>query len=56
MPANYSDATAVAGQAYTYRVTAVNTIGDITPYASPAAGYPSFAFKSVPIEQPISIP
>jgi len=36
----YSDATAVPGTGYYYRVRAVNVVGDTTVYTAPAVGFP----------------
>ena len=42
----YTDATVVTGGIYYYRVIANNVVGDTTPYAAPAAGYPSMSVDS----------
>jgi hypothetical protein len=52
--ATYLDTTAIAGNTYFYRVTAVNTIGDATSYA-PSIGYPTYDFKSAPLESSITV-
>jgi hypothetical protein len=44
----YNDTTTAKKTAYLYRVVATNVVGDMTPYAAPAVGYPHVNVDAAP--------